>query len=139
LLASQPYFLFWLVTAVLRLAARFQRLKPAPLQVAEVAVTYIHSHVLFVLLNLRLAEALTNGPQTAQQLADWAAAKTGAKIHPEWLARVLKLAAELGLVSWVEGLHAYRLNARASVAHGCSSKNGGASAWRDSYSHNVLR
>lgn len=94
-LAKLPYAVFWIVSHSLRLASLYQQLKPAPLRVAEVTVAYIHSQVLFVILNLGVAEALREGPKTAQQLA----AAAGPNTNPEWLARVLKLAAELGLVS----------------------------------------
>lgn len=50
--------------------------------------------VLFVFVNLGVAEALKDGPKTAAQLA----AAAGPNTNAEWLARVLKLAAELGLV-----------------------------------------
>jgi hypothetical protein len=53
--------------------------------------------VLFVLVNLGVAEALREGPKTAAQLA----AAAGPNTNAEWLARVLKLAAELGLVGWL--------------------------------------
>jgi hypothetical protein len=46
------------------------------------------------MVNLGIAEALRAGPKTAQQLAE----ASGPQTNAEWLARVLKLAAELGLV-----------------------------------------
>lgn len=95
IVAQQPYAVFWVISKLMRLASLYQQLKPAPLRVAEVTVAYIHSQVLFVIVNLGIAEALREGPKTAQQLASAAGPKTNA----EWLARVLKLAAELGLVS----------------------------------------
>jgi hypothetical protein len=94
LLSKQPYIVFWIVSNLHRMASVFQQLKPAPLRVAEVAVSFIHSKVLFVMVNLNIAEALKQGPKTSQQLAEAA----GPQVNAEWLARVLKLAAELGLV-----------------------------------------
>lgn len=46
------------------------------------------------MLNLGVAESLQRGPKTATELA----AEAGPNTNAEWLARVLKLAAELGLV-----------------------------------------
>ena len=45
--------------------------------------------------NLGVPEALQSGPKTAAELA----ALVGPDTNPEWLARVLKYAAEHGLVS----------------------------------------
>ena len=45
--------------------------------------------------NLGVPEALQSGPKTAAELA----ALAGPDTNPEWLARVLKYAAEHGLVS----------------------------------------
>lgn len=95
IVAQQPYVVFWVISKLMRLANLYQQLKPAPLRVAEVTVAFIHSQVLFVILNLGIAEALREGPKTAQQLA----AAAGPRTNAEWLSRVLKLAAELGLVS----------------------------------------
>jgi hypothetical protein len=95
LLANQPYIIFWAVSKLCRWANVYQQIKPAPLRVAEVTVAYLHSQVLFVIVNLGIADFLIEGPKTAQQLAEAAGPQTNA----EWLARVLKLAAELGLVS----------------------------------------
>ncbi len=52
------------------------------------------------MVNLGVAEALQDGPKTALELA----AAAGPGTNAEWLARVLKMAAELGLVRVQRGL-----------------------------------
>lgn len=93
-LKSLPYWLFWVVSKFMQWSRHFQQLKPAPLRVAEVAVAYLQSQVLFAIVNLGIPEALKDGPKTADQLA----AAAGRNTNPDWLCRVLKLAAEVGLV-----------------------------------------
>jgi len=52
--------MFWMISKLHRLAGLYQQMKPAaPLRVAEVAVSYMHAQVLFVIVNLGVAEAKT--------------------------------------------------------------------------------
>jgi len=93
-LAAIPGWVFRIQTWLLSVAHAFLNLAPAPLRVAEVSVAFMTSQALFVMHNLGVPEALQSGPKTAAELA----ALVGPDTNPEWLARVLKYAAEHGLV-----------------------------------------
>eukprot|EP00879_Flechtneria_rotunda_P007565 GHRR01007936.1.p1 GENE.GHRR01007936.1~~GHRR01007936.1.p1 ORF type:complete len:338 (+),score=66.66 GHRR01007936.1:154-1167(+) len=67
---------------------------PGPLLAVDMATLFLKSQVLFAVVNLGIPDALLAGPMTASQIAKACSCK-----QVEWLDRLLKAAAVLGIVS----------------------------------------
>ncbi|KAI8475773.1 MAG: O-methyltransferase-domain-containing protein [Monoraphidium minutum] len=112
--STAPYPLFWATCALLEGCSRLAALKPAPFRLAELASGFVQSQVLFALNDLGVPLALAAGARTAPQIA--ASCCPGA--DPEWLERLLKAAATLGLVRRVPAAAPRRRRGGAGAAAG---------------------